>query len=45
MKRMTLKHSQAIAVPPGAFTIRVSVATFSRGDTRYTVKPARRTYR
>jgi hypothetical protein len=43
--RMTLKHSQRIAVPQGAFTVTVKVATFSAGDTRYTVKPARRTYR
>jgi hypothetical protein len=44
-RRLVLGRSQAIAVPRGSFTVTVSVASFSRGDTRYTVKPARRSYR
>lgn len=46
---LTLKRSQGIKVPAppgrgGSVTVTVTVAPFTLGDTRLTVKSAKRTY-
>jgi hypothetical protein len=49
-KQITLKRSQKVKLPKkpgkgGAVIVKVTVPTFTLGDTRFTVTPATRTYR
>jgi hypothetical protein len=49
-KKITLKRSQKVKLPKkpgsgGAVIVRVTVPSFTLGDTRFTVTPASRTYR
>jgi hypothetical protein len=49
-KQITLKQTQRIKLPKkpgrgGAVIVKVTVPTFTLGDTRFTVTPAKRTYR
>jgi hypothetical protein len=43
-KQIVLRRSQAIAVPKGRYAVTVTVPAFTAGDTRYTVKSAKRVY-